>query len=199
MPDQLFCAVRATTTALRKSFRLARETLVLVPLGLPFFIPLAFASRLGLGFWPALGAGIVLMHMKGTPSTMQREPTYADVTAEVLAFLDARVAAAREAGVAPERVFIDPGIGFGKSFAHNETLLSRLESFTADGRRTWIGASRKGFLGAITGRPPAQRLAASLACVARAFEARAFAVRVHDVAATFDLLETLDRIRPKPA
>ncbi len=146
-----------------------------------------------------LGAGIVLMHMKGEPETMQDAPRYADVTAEVLAFLDTRAAAAVEAGIAAARVFVDPGIGFGKTFAHNETLLRDLGRLTAAGRRVWIGASRKGFLGAITGRAPAERLAASLACAARAFEAGAHAVRVHDVAATVDLLAVLARISPAGA
>ena len=143
-----------------------------------------------------LGAGIFLMHMRGEPGTMQDAPRYDDVTAEVGAFLEARAAAAVEAGIAAERVFVDPGIGFGKTFAHNETLLRDLERFTANGRGVWVGASRKGFLGAITGRAPAERLAASLACAARAFEAGAHAVRVHDVAATVDLLAVLARISP---
>ena len=145
-----------------------------------------------------LGAGIVLMHMRGDPRTMQDAPRYDDVTTEVRAYLEARAAAAIDAGVAPERVFIDPGIGFGKTFAHNETLLRDLERFTSAGR-VWVGASRKGFLGAITGRPAAGRLAASLACVARAFGAGAHAVRVHDVAATVDLLAVLARISPADA
>jgi dihydropteroate synthase len=143
-----------------------------------------------------LGAGIVLMHMRGEPGTMQDAPRYDDVTAEVSAFLRARAAAAVEAGIAAERVFVDPGIGFGKTFAHNETLLRDLERFTENGCGVWVGASRKGFLGAITGRAPAERLAASLACAARAFDARAHAVRVHDVAATVDLLAVLARISP---
>ena len=142
-----------------------------------------------------LGAGIVLMHMRGEPATMQDAPRYDDVTAEVLAFLEARAAAAIEAGVAAARVFVDPGIGFGKTFAHNETLFRDLERFTAR-NRVWVGASRKGFLGAITGRPPAERLAASLACAARASAAGAHAVRVHDVEATVDLLAVLARISP---
>ena len=148
-----------------------------------------------LGVVARAGAGIVLMHMRGEPRTMQDAPRYDDVTAEVLAWLLARADAARAAGIPEARVFLDPGIGFGKTFEHNATLLRDLERFTASGR-VWVGASRKGFLGAITGRPPAARLAAALACAARAFEAGAHAVRVHDVAATTDLLEVLTRISP---
>ena len=130
---------------------------------------------------------------------MQADPRYDDVVAEVLAYLDARARAADLAGIARDRIFVDPGIGFGKTSAHNEALLSRLEVLTAGGRRVWVGASRKGFLGAITGRPASDRLAGSLACAARARDAGAWAVRVHDVAATVDLLAVLDRIGPPRA
>ncbi len=141
-----------------------------------------------------LGAGIVLMHMKGEPATMQAAPRYDDVVAEVAAILAERAAAAEHAGVAPGRIFVDPGLGFGKSFDHNEALLRDLEALTSMKRGVWIGASRKGFLGAITGRPTGERLAASLACAARAFEAGVHAVRVHEVAATVDLFAVLERI-----
>ena len=149
-----------------------------------------------LGVVASRGAGIVLMHMKGEPATMQAAAAYGDVVAEVLAHLLARAEAARAAGVPPRRIWIDPGLGFGKTFAHNEELLRSLERFTATPWPVLVGASRKGFLGAITGKGPKDRLAASLACVARAFEARAHAVRVHDVAATVDLLATLERVSP---
>ena len=142
------------------------------------------------------GAGIVLMHMRGDPETMQQAPVYRDVVEEVLAYLVARAEAARAAGVPPERIWIDPGIGFGKTFAHNEALMAALERFAATGLPVLVGASRKGFLGGITGRPPKERLAASLACAARAFEARAAGVRVHDVRETVDLLDTLARVSP---
>jgi dihydropteroate synthase len=141
------------------------------------------------------GAGIVLMHMRGEPRTMQVAPAYADVTAEVCAFLAERAAAAVAAGVPRDRVFVDPGLGFGKTFAHNEALLRDLERIVALGFPVWVGASRKAFLGAITGRAVGERLAASLACAARASEAGARAVRVHDVAPTADLLAVLERIR----
>lgn len=142
------------------------------------------------------GAGVLLMHMRGEPRTMQATPRYDDVTAEVTAYLVARARAAVAAGVRADRVWIDPGLGFGKTFAHNETLLRDLSRLVATGLPVVVGASRKGFLGAITGRPVEGRLAASLACAARAVEAGAHAVRVHDVAATVDLLKVLARIRP---
>ena len=142
------------------------------------------------------GAGIVLMHMKGRPATMQREPHYEDVVGEVSAWLLERSKAAVVAGVPAERVWIDPGIGFGKTFAHNEAILASLERFTALGPPVLLGASRKGFLGAITGRSVDARLAGSLACAARAFQAGTHAVRVHDVAETVDLLRVLERIAP---
>jgi dihydropteroate synthase len=91
---------------------------------------------------------------------------------------------------------VDPGLGFGKTFAHNEALLRRLERLTAGPWPVLVGASRKAFLGAATGRPVGERLAASLACAARAFAAGARAVRVHDVAPTVDLLRVLERVSP---
>src|SRR5215207_2516208 len=99
------------------------------------------------------GAGVVLMHMQGTPETMQRNPAYADVVTEVCDFLAARVRAWVAAGVPAERITIDPGIGFGKTFDHNLTLLRNLDALSAIGRPVLLGVSRKGFLGQITGRP----------------------------------------------
>lgn len=139
-------------------------------------------------------AGVVLMHAQGRPATMQRAPRYDDVVAEVLAHLLERARAAERAGIRPERILVDPGLGFGKTAAHNETLLRDLETFVATGRPVLVGASRKSFLGAITGRPPGARLAGSLACVARAREAGAAIVRVHDVAETVDFLAVLARV-----
>ena len=139
-------------------------------------------------------AGVILMHMQGEPATMQRAPRYGDVGAEVLAYLLARALAAEASGVRPERIVLDPGIGFGKTAAHNEAILRGLEAFVAAGRPILVGASRKAFLGAITGRPADARLAGSLACVVRAREAGAAIVRVHDVEETVDLLAVLRRI-----
>ena len=145
------------------------------------------------------GAGVILMHMQGDPTTMQDDPRYHDVVAEVLAYLVGRAAVALQAGVPAGRVWIDPGLGFGKTHAHNEAILRGLERFADSGFPVLVGASRKGFLGAITGRPPKERLAASLACAARSFQAGAAGVRVHDVAATVDLLATLERVMPARA
>jgi dihydropteroate synthase len=141
-------------------------------------------------------AGIVLVHSRGEPATMQRDPRYGDVLAEVTDWVVARAEAAARAGVPRARVWIDPGIGFGKTAAHNETLLRGLERLVATGWPVLLGASRKAFLGAITGRPPKERVAASLACAARAAAAGCAAVRVHDVAETCDLLATWARIAP---
>jgi dihydropteroate synthase len=145
------------------------------------------------------GAGMVLMHKRGDPATMQKEARYEDVLREVSDYLVERAEAVAAAGVPRERIWVDPGLGFGKTAEHNETILRGLESLIARGWPVLVGASRKSFLGAATGRPPPQRLAASLACAARAFEAKAAAVRVHDVAATVDLLRMLERIAPVAA
>lgn len=147
-----------------------------------------------LGVVAETGAGLVLMHMQGRPRTMQEAPHYADVVAEVRAWLLGRVAAARRAGIDPKRLWIDPGIGFGKTAAHNLTLLRNLEVLQQDAPPLLLGASRKSFLGGLTGRTVGDRLAASLATVARAHAAGTAAVRVHDVAATRDLLAVLDAI-----
>jgi len=142
------------------------------------------------------GAGLVLMHMLGTPGTMQAAPTYEDVTAEVAAYLESRAAAAVAAGVDGARLWIDPGIGFGKSLDHNLTLLRDLERFVGLGRPVLLGASRKSFLGTLTGRSePAERLAGSLACALRGLEAGVDAVRVHDVRETRELLDVFTQIR----
>jgi dihydropteroate synthase len=143
------------------------------------------------------GAGVVLMHMQGTPETMQQNPSYADVVGEVRAFLADRVRAWVAAGVPAERIAIDPGIGFGKAFDHNLTLLRNLDALSTIGRPVLLGVSRKGFLGQITGRPVAERQAASLAtacfCVSRN---AAHILRVHDVAATVDAAKVLGALLP---
>lgn len=140
----------------------------------------------------AAGAGVVLMHMRGTPETMQQDPTYADVVREVRDFLADRVQAWVSAGVPADRIAIDPGIGFGKTYDHNLALLRNLDALAALGRPVLLGVSRKGFLRQITGRPVGERLPASLAaacfCVARG---SAHVLRVHDVAATVDAARVL--------
>jgi dihydropteroate synthase len=137
------------------------------------------------------GAAVCLMHMQGEPRTMQQSPSYRDVVAEVAAFLQGRVAAAEGAGIARERIAIDPGFGFGKSVAHNFELLRELDRIAAVGPPVVAGWSRKSTLGAITGRAADDRLAASLAAALLAVQRGARIVRVHDVAATRDALEVL--------
>jgi dihydropteroate synthase len=133
------------------------------------------------------GAGVVLMHMQGTPATMQVHPTYQDVVGDIAAFLNLRLRAAEGQGIARERIVLDPGIGFGKTAAHNLTLLARLHEFQALGRPVCLGVSRKGFIGRLLDRPVGQRLAGSLAAVCFALGRRAVQiVRVHDVRETHD-------------
>jgi len=140
---------------------------------------------------------VCLMHMQGEPRTMQREPHYGDVVAEVGAFLAERAAAAEAAGIARERIVIDPGFGFGKSVEHNFELLRNLDRFTELGFPVLAGWSRKSTLGAITGRGADDRLAASLAAALLAAQRGARIVRVHDVAATRDALEVLATLEGK--
>ena len=135
------------------------------------------------------GCGVCLMHMRGTPVSMQERPTYdGDVVAEVSHFLRTRARALEACGVAPERIVFDPGIGFGKSVDHNLALLRRQRELLALGRPLLLGWSRKSTLGAITGRDVTQRLAASVAAALAAVQWGARIVRVHDVAATADAL-----------
>ena len=133
-------------------------------------------------------AGVCLMHLRGEPATMQAAPGYADVVAEVRAFLGERLAAARRHGIVDERIVLDPGIGFGKSAGDNWTLLRRQRELLALGRPLLVGWSRKSTLGGLTGRPAGERLAASIAAALAAVQQGASVVRVHDVAATVDAL-----------
>ncbi len=133
-------------------------------------------------------AGICLMHMRGTPASMQDHPIYADVIADVCDFLQSRTEVLKTHGIAAERVVLDPGVGFGKSVAHNIELLRRQSELLALGRPLLLGWSRKSTLGAITGRAVGDRLAASAAAALLAVQAGARIVRVHDVAATCDTL-----------
>jgi dihydropteroate synthase len=134
------------------------------------------------------GAGLVLMHMRGTPETMQHDTRYADVVAEVAAHLGERQAAAEAAGVDRACLALDPGIGFGKSAEGSLTLLARIDELTRAGRPVVVGASRKSFLARLTGHdgPPDARVAASLAAATIAVLGGATILRVHDVAATVD-------------
>jgi dihydropteroate synthase len=141
------------------------------------------------GVVAAAGCDVCLMHMLGEPRTMQDDPRYGDVVSEVKAFLEERLAFAVGEGIAEERILLDPGIGFGKTGAHNLTLLRRLDELAALGRPLLFGASRKTFLGRLTGRDvPADRVAATVAANVLALERGASVFRVHDVAPTLDAL-----------
>jgi dihydropteroate synthase len=132
-------------------------------------------------------AGVVLMHMRGTPQTMQLSPSYTDVVAEIAQFFQERLTELAGKGIPAERVVLDPGIGFGKTAGHNLELLARLEELQRFGRPVLLGVSRKGFLGKLLGRPLEERLAGSLAALLAPLGRDAVQlVRVHDVAATRD-------------
>lgn len=137
------------------------------------------------------GAGVVLMHMKGEPRTMQANPQYEDVTAEAFGFLRKRVAASEAAGLRPESLVLDPGIGFGKALEHNLQLLRDLPTLAAFGRPVLVGLSRKSFVGRLTGRDVGGRLAGSLAALAYAVLRGAHIVRVHDVQETVEAVRVL--------
>jgi dihydropteroate synthase len=137
----------------------------------------------------ASGCAVCLMHMQGEPRTMQQAPVYADVVAEVRAFLDERVSACRAAGFAPEQLLIDPGFGFGKTFAHNLTLLRHLSELARADVPLLVGLSRKSLLGKLTGRPAAERVYGSVALAVIAALRGARVIRAHDVAATVDALK----------
>jgi dihydropteroate synthase len=129
------------------------------------------------------GAAVVIMHIKGTPRDMQRDPVYADVVGEVLSSLEKSIELAMKAGVDREKILIDPGIGFGKTLEHNLTILNRLDEFRALGRPIVLGTSRKKFIGAVLNIPvPEQRIDGTAATVALGIERGARVVRVHDVA-----------------
>ena len=135
------------------------------------------------------GAGCCLMHMLGEPRTMQQDPRYDDVVAEVGGFLSERAQFAIGAGIDPEGIMLDPGIGFGKTVEHNLELLARLGELAGLGRPLVIGTSRKSFLGRLTGREvPAERLAATISSCVLAYEQGARIFRVHDVAPVRDAL-----------
>jgi dihydropteroate synthase len=128
------------------------------------------------------------MHKQGTPQNMQQQPHYQQVSAEVCKFLHERIEAATAAGIALERLLIDPGFGFGKSLEHNLDLLKNLHAFTLLGVPVLAGLSRKSMLGAIAGREVGDRVAASVAAALIAVQRGASIVRVHDVQATVDVL-----------
>ncbi len=135
------------------------------------------------------GADVCLVHMQGEPRSMQDDPRYDDVVAEVRSFLEERLAWAVREGIPEDRVWLDPGIGFGKTLEHNLELIRRLDEIVAIGRPVVFGASRKRFLGRLTGRPERDRAAGTVAANVLAFERGATMFRVHDVAPTRDALK----------
>jgi dihydropteroate synthase len=140
------------------------------------------------------GAAVILMHMRGTPRTMQQRPRYRDVVGEVADFLAGRAAQAQAAGIERARILIDPGIGFGKTPQHNLQLMAGLRRFVALGLPVVVGASRKSFIGRTLDAEVGERLAGSLACAAWAQWAGAQVVRVHDVRETVQLVRMLEAI-----
>jgi dihydropteroate synthase len=149
------------------------------------------------GSLPAIAgthAAVCLMHMRGNPQTMQVDPRYDDVVAEVRAFLAERIGTAERSGVTRERIVIDPGFGFGKSFEHNLALLRALGDIVALGVPVLVGLSRKSMLGRIIGRDAGGRVFASVAAALIAVQKGARILRVHDVAATRDALAVLSRV-----
>jgi len=135
------------------------------------------------------GAGVVLMHMRGVPQTMQHAPQYHDVVNDVREFLKERLHAAVQMGIAPDQILLDPGIGFGKNRAQNIQLLARLDEFLTLGRPLLVGVSRKSFIGEILNRRVDERLMGTAAAVAAAVLRGAQVLRVHDVAAMKDVVK----------
>ncbi len=141
------------------------------------------------------GLPVCLMHMQGQPQTMQQAPQYQDVVAEVLAFLRERIMACSAAGITKEHILIDPGFGFGKTLAHNLALLARLPELAVLDAPILVGLSRKSLLGQLLNRGVDERLAGSLALAMAAAERGAAIIRVHDVAATKDVLSVYSAVK----
>ena len=134
-------------------------------------------------------ASVIIMHMQGTPRTMQKSPTYGDVVADISAFLGDRIAVAEKAGISADKIMIDPGIGFGKNLDHNLEILTRLRELRSLGKAIAVGVSRKSFIGKITGSPVDDRLGGSLAAAVLAAANGANVIRVHDVPETAQALQ----------
>jgi dihydropteroate synthase len=144
----------------------------------------------------ALALPVCLMHMQGEPRTMQKSPDYADVVEDLLAFFRDRARTCMDAGIREDRLVLDPGFGFGKTLAHNLTLLDHFGRFRSLGLPLMAGLSRKSMLGRITGREaPDQRVSASVAAAVLAAERGADILRVHDVAETVDAVKLLHALR----
>jgi len=140
------------------------------------------------------GAGLVLMHMQGTPKTMQQAPSYRDVIEEIRQFFVERIRAALEAGIGAEQILLDPGIGFGKNLAHNLSVLAHLDALVALGYPILVGVSRKAFIGQVLDRPGDERVMATAAAVAVAILRGARVVRVHDVKRMRDVVKIVNAI-----
>jgi len=142
---------------------------------------------------------IILMHMLGTPGTMQLHPEYKDVVSEVLEFLLARARRTQDFGVGPDMIFVDPGIGFGKTLEHNLLLLQNIDKFVAGNYRVLVGTSRKSFIDKITGKEnPAERIFGTAATVALCAAAGVSIVRVHDVAEMVDVVRVANLLAERP-
>jgi len=140
--------------------------------------------------------GLIVMHMQGTPATMQKAPHYDDVVAEVGAFLRLRASRLEAAGIAADRIVLDPGFGFGKTLAHNKALFQALPALASMGYPLLAGVSRKRMIGDVTGRPLEQRVAGSVAAALLAVQNGARLVRVHDVAETVDAIKVWMALKP---
>lgn len=141
------------------------------------------------------GVPVVLMHMQGTPKDMQDHPVYTDVVREITEFFEARIRFAEQAGIARERIVLDPGIGFGKTTDHNLEILARLDEFRSVGRPLLIGPSRKSFIGRVLGLPVEERLEGTAAAVAVGILNGASIIRVHDVRAMGRVARTVEAIK----
>jgi dihydropteroate synthase len=141
-----------------------------------------------------LGVPVCLMHMQGRPRDMQAKPRYEDVVREVADFLQERAGACRAAGIPAEHILVDPGFGFGKALQHNIELFTALPRLARLGYPLLVGVSRKSMLGALTGKPVEERLAASVAAAVLAAMRGAAVVRVHDVAETVDALKVAEAL-----
>jgi dihydropteroate synthase len=141
-----------------------------------------------------LNIPVCMMHMQGEPRTMQQNPQYQNVVADIKVFFKSRIKAAISAGIKKEHILIDPGFGFGKSLQHNLSLLKHLAQFSELGHPVLVGMSRKSMIGLVTGKEVTQRLAGSIAVATIAALNGAQIIRVHDVAATVDALKMVEAV-----
>ncbi|HNX90455.1 MAG TPA: dihydropteroate synthase [Candidatus Omnitrophota bacterium] len=147
------------------------------------------------GVISANGAGVVLMHMQGTPRTMQQSPEYNDVIRDIYRYLEKAIRAAECAGISPEKIIVDPGIGFGKTLEHNLSIIADLFEFKKLKKTLLVGLSNKSFIGTLTGKKPDERSYGTVAANAAAILNGADIVRVHDVKAAKDMVSVIDGIK----